>query len=71
MIVDLGPLPYRMARDIVEWCVNNNSNMEKCARILEAMTVAPCPDDLDWILEIPDKQMTLFLLKWSSILHGC
>jgi hypothetical protein len=64
MIVDLGPLPYRMAFDMIEWCFENNIDRDKCIELLEATTIVPVPE-IDWNVDIPDQYVTMFILKWS------
>ena len=68
MIVDLNPLPYRFAIDIIKWCAERDIDREKCLDLIEAMSI-PSKDwkkEIEWTLDIPDKYMTFFLLKWSG-----
>lgn len=68
MIVDLNPLPYRFAIDIIKWCVERDIDREKCLELIEAMSI-PAKDwnkEIEWTLDIPDKYITFFLIKWSG-----
>ncbi len=72
MIVDLDPLPYRFAIDIIKWCVEQDIDQEKCLELIEAMSI-PAKDwkkEIEWTLDIPDKYMTFFLIKWSGRLSA-
>ena len=66
MKVDLGPLPWFRARELLDWCVEHKIDQEGCLRVIENLTAVPVPDNPDWTLEIPDKHMTFFALKWIS-----
>ena len=69
MILDLNPLPYRLAFDIIKWCWENNIDSGKCY-LLNEMMASPAGSwqqkNIDWTLDIPDKYVTFFLLKWSN-----
>jgi hypothetical protein len=65
MILDLNPLPYVFAFDIIKWCWEHDIDSEKCLRLIHARTVTPVPE-IDWELDIPDKYITFFLLKWGD-----
>ncbi len=72
MIVDLNPLPYRHAMDLIKWCFERDIDKEKCVELVEAMSI-PAQEwkkDIEWTLEIPDKYMTFFLIKWSGRLSA-
>lgn len=58
MKVDVGKLPWRRAHDVIEWCIEHDVEREKCLDILSCL-------DEEWIIEVPDKQMMLFILKWD------
>lgn len=62
MKVDLNPLPYTVAINILKMCVEYDIDKLKCLEILEAMSVVPVPD-IKWELNIPEKYITFFLLK--------
>lgn len=66
MILDLNPLPYKIAFEIVKWCWEHDIDSEKCLHLIHARTVIPVPD-IEWTLDIPDKYITFFLLKWSGL----
>jgi hypothetical protein len=63
MKVDLEPLPYQMAFGMIRWCIENDIDRNNCLRLLEASAENPTPPVI-WELEIPDKYLTMFLLKW-------
>ena len=65
MKVDLNHLPYRMAFDIIEWCFEHNIDKEKCTELVEALRTAP-PPKVVWELDIPEKYITMFAIKWSG-----
>ncbi len=65
MILDLGPLPYRFAYELIEWCWEHKIDEEQCLRLIHAGTCKPVPD-IEWKIDIPDKYVTFFLLKWSG-----
>lgn len=68
MIVDLNPMPYRRAMELVRWCFEHNVDRARCIKILEAISRVDCsslPND-QWVLDVPDKYITYFILKWSS-----
>jgi hypothetical protein len=66
MILDLNPLPYRRAMELVRWCYEHNIDKEQCVKLINGVTVSPPPPDLEWMLDIPDKHLTFFMLKWSG-----
>ena len=66
MIVDLNPLPYNRALELIKWCFEHNINREKCVKLLNVLSISPCPEEVDWTLDIPDKHVTFFILKWSG-----
>jgi hypothetical protein len=66
MKVDLLPMPYRQARELLEYCVNRNIDMDQSMKVLEAFrTVGSSLPEEDWYLNVPDSHMTYFALKWS------
>ena len=66
MIVDLGPLRWRHARELLEWCVSYQVDLASCDRILKEFGQSPPPPEIDWTIDIPDKYITYFLLKWEE-----
>lgn len=64
MTVDLGPLPYKMAFDMIRWCIEKNIDRDKCIKLLEATTISPVPE-MDWTVDIPEQYITMFILKWA------
>lgn len=72
MILDLNPLPYRYAIEIIKWCFERDIDKEKCVELVEAMSI-PSQDwkkEIEWTLNIPDKYITFFLIKWSGRLSS-
>lgn len=64
MKVDLGQLPYKQALEIIEFCFYRNIDRARCLELIKAKTMRPVPD-IDWTLEIPEKYLTYFMLKWT------
>ena len=65
MKVDLLPMPYRHARELLEYCVERRIDIEQSMKVLEAFGTAgrSLPDE-EWYLNVPDSIVTYFLLKW-------
>lgn len=66
MTLNLLPLPYLTARNIIYWCCEHNIDREKCQLIIDSM--ARKGNDLPsehWSLEIPEKYVSWFVLKWG------
>lgn len=66
MRVELGPLPYQYARELIEWCAHNDIDRLQAFKLLEAW----CDKDIviadeDWFLDIPDQYVTYFMMKWA------
>lgn len=66
MLIDLGPLPYRLVTVMLEWCIANNIDIERVRTIVAAIRTAP-PPDIEWVLDIPESHMTWIMLKYSSL----
>ncbi len=64
MKIDLGPLPYRRAIELIKWCAENNVDQEHAMRLVKAMATVEQDPDLSWELDVPDEYMTYFALKW-------
>ena len=65
MLVDLNPMPYVHAMELVCWCYARDIDRDRCTKIIEAICMAP-PNDVEWVIDVPDKYLTYFILKWSS-----
>ncbi len=65
MIVDLNPLPYRQAIEMIKWCAEHEIDTEKSSKLVEALSTVN-PIDVEWSLDIPDKYITMFQLKWAA-----
>jgi hypothetical protein len=65
MKVDLLPMPYRHARELLEYCVERRIDIEQSMKVLEAFGTAgsSLPEE-EWYLNVPDSIITFFLLKW-------
>jgi len=63
MKVDLNMLPISKFWGILEWCIDNDIDTDKCVELIGACGVSPVPD-IEWSLEIPEKYITWFILKW-------
>ncbi len=65
MLVDLNPLPYRHAIELIKWCAEHKIDQEKSLKLVEALSTVN-PIDIEWSLDIPDKYITMFQLKWAA-----
>ena len=65
MILDLGPLPYQLAIEILKWCLDHKIDEENCIRLIDAFTKYPV-SNVGWTIDVPDKHVTFFLLKWNG-----
>lgn len=73
MIVDLNNLHYRHAKELITWCIANDIDKERAAKLLFAWYSAPNPlaegtllgETVVWELDIPEEYATYFMLKWS------
>ena len=63
--VDLGPLPYKLAREIIFWCAKHGHDQEKCLKIIDYMRVVAPTEEIDWVVTLPEKHFNWFLLKHS------
>ena len=61
MKVDLLTLRYRMAMDIVKFCIDNNIEQEKCAKMMSKVPLK----EVDWVIELSEEDFAYFKLKWS------
>lgn len=64
MLVDLNPLPYRHAMELIKWCFEHNIDRERCLEVMEALAGKKDFDEVNWILDVPDKHITFFIMKW-------
>lgn len=71
MLLDLGPLPYTKAIEIIQFCVANKIELEKCVAIVESWNhwseeqELMSYDEVDYVIDIPDKYLTYFAMKWT------
>ena len=67
MRIDLGPLPYRKAMELVRWCAENDIDRERAIALIEGWAIpANVIEDEEWFLDIPEQYMTYFMLKWAK-----
>ncbi len=66
MIVDLNPLPYRLALKIIRWCFEHDIDRQQCCILIDAMQRKPVPDNIEWVLDIPEKYVAWFILMWGN-----
>lgn len=64
MIVELGPMPFLHAIDMIKWCHARDIDRDRCQRYLDSMSKVGDFDG-NWYLDIPDKYMTWFNMKWN------
>jgi hypothetical protein len=65
MKVDLLPMPYTHARELIEYCVTRDIDRDNAMRLLTAFTKRGNYVQVDdWVLDVPDSLMTYFALKW-------
>ena len=66
MTLNLLPLPYTIARNIIEWCWEHDIDKAKCYEIVKAMSTKGYDlPEAQWTLEIPEKYVSWFVLKWG------
>lgn len=65
MLVDLNSMPYVQAMELVRWCYVRDIDRDRCEKIIQATTMAPSPNDVEWMIDVPDSYMTYFVLKWT------
>jgi len=67
MILDLNPLPYKLAIAIIKWCFENNVDRAKAIMLTDMMSVVPAewPKDLEWTLDIPEKYESWLMLRFG------
>jgi hypothetical protein len=65
MKIDLLPMPYTHARELINYCVEKDIDRDNAQRLLAVFTKrgGPLQSD-DWVLDIPESIMTYFALKW-------
>ena len=65
MKVDLLPMSYRHARELLEYCVERHIDIDQSMKVLTAFSTAgsTLPEE-EWYLNVPDSLMTYFALKW-------
>ena len=65
MKVDLLPMPYRQARELLEYCVERRIDIDQAMKVLTAFSTAGSTLlEEEWYLNVPDSLMTYFALKW-------
>ena len=66
VIVDLNQYPFRRVLPIIEWCFKHNIDTKRCVKLLEVWYSDPPVTNDDWTLTIPEKHVTMFLLKFGE-----
>jgi hypothetical protein len=67
MKVDLLPMPYRRARELIEYCVEHDIDSDNAQRILAAFKRRGNYLKVDdWSLTVPESLMTYFALRWPA-----
>jgi hypothetical protein len=65
MKIDLLPMPYTHARELINYCVEKGIDRDNATRLLAVFTKRGGPLQSDnWVLDVPDSLMTYFALKW-------
>ena len=65
MKIDLLPMPYTHARELINYCVEKDIDRDNAVRLQAVFTKrgGSLKAD-DWVLDIPESIMTYFALKW-------
>lgn len=68
MKIDLNPMPYKHALELLKWCLEHNVDRERALTLTEALSIVPNKwgSDVIWELDVPEKYITYFLIKWSG-----
>ena len=67
MIVNLNNLEFRRALELIRWCVANDIDKARASELLFAWyEPGELKKERTWELDIPEKYITYFLLKWSK-----
>lgn len=67
MLVNLNKLEYRKAFDLIRWCVANQIDYTRALELMYAWYADPDTKlEVEWVLDIPDKYLTYWVLKWSK-----
>jgi hypothetical protein len=66
MRVDLLPMPYLHARELIEYCIERGIDLDNAERLLAAFTKSGHSITTDdWHLTVPESLMTYFAMKWA------
>ena len=64
--IDLGPLPFRHAIDMIKWCFEHNVDRARCMRYIDLMSKKPSEHEPEeWFIMIPENLITFFAIRWS------
>lgn len=63
--VNLMEIPYSMVMPIIQWCVDNDIQVEKCVRMLEVWSTKEDIQPEEWELSLSEEQALLFCLRWT------
>jgi hypothetical protein len=64
MKIDLLPMPYTHARELINYCVEKDIDRDNAVRLQAVFTKRGGHTEDDWVLDIPESIMTYFALKW-------
>jgi len=56
-------LPYRLAFDIIKFCLENNIDTENCLKMINASSETETK--IDWSIDVPDEYVTWLTIKFG------
>jgi hypothetical protein len=59
MLINLNQLPWHQVYNIVDYCIENHIEKQKCFKILDCTPLM----GMDGILDIPEKHITWMILR--------
>lgn len=66
MRVDLLPMPYIHARELIKYCIERDIDLDNAERLWVGLTKighSVAPDN--WYITVPESLMTYFAMKWT------
>lgn len=64
--ISLDEMHYRMAMDMIAWCVENDIDTPNAIKLAEAMATVGSKDNIVWELTMPASHLSWFILKWKE-----
>lgn len=64
--INLLEIPYTLVMPIIEWCVSNDIEVERCIHMLEVWHSKSDLYPPDWELNLEGEQALLFCLRWGN-----